>query len=614
MTNKTIRTSSQWLLIILLITSSILPGVSDSVAATTENASSNQSIDNMQDESEESVDVWMPDKNLQQAVANQLNISISDITKDKLQNLIKLSALMRSIDSIQGLEYATNLTDLDLMFNNISDISYLSNLIHLRSLNLNENQNINDISSLNNLLNLEALQLGGNQISDITPLSDLKNLNFLNLTDNQISNINAVSNLINLNDFSASSNQISDVTPLTGLNNLTSLNLNRNQISDISPISGLTSLETLSVGTNQIKDVSSLRNLTNITGWYSLNIQSNQITDISSLGAIDKESIWADFQNATLPKQVAESIEEIKIKNPIKGLSVVQPYLISIDNIQDNSNVLYYPEEDTFGFRDLSVGTHQVQLKWESETGPYDSNKFEGSANFELEVVPQVGANVTVHYVDESGKSIPNVSSQTISGNVGDSYDASTDTYKLIIDGYTLDESKLPSNGKGTLSEQAQTVTYVYTKNPVKATDVTINYVDESGEAIPNVSSQTISGNVGDSYDASTDTYKLKIDGYTLDESKLPTNAKGTLSDQAQTVTYVYIKSEVNPANSESKPDNKLGFNDKNNKQGTTATTQHGLPATGENERMTRMSIILGLVLLSVGMIISIFRFKKVNK
>ncbi|PHA05533.1 cell surface protein, partial [Bacillus sp. AFS051223] len=77
-------------------------------------------------------------------------------------------------------------------------------------------------------------------------------------------------------------------------------------------------------------------------------------------------------------------------------------------------------------------------------------------------------------------------------------------------------------------------------KNPVKAADVTVNYVDEDGKAIPSVSPQTISGNVGDSYDTTTDVYKLAIDGYTLDEGKLPTNSKGTLTGQAQTVTYVY--------------------------------------------------------------------------
>ena len=154
---------------------------------------------------------------------------------------------------------------------------------------------------------------------------------------------------------------------------------------------------------------------------------------------------------------------------------------------------------------------------------------------------PIPAADVTVEYVDTEGNEIH--ASQTISGNVGDSYDASTEKYQLTIEGYTLDQSQLPENSKGMFSETAQTVTYIYTKNPVPAADVTIEYVDLGGNEIH--ASQTISGNVGDSFDVSTDQYKLSIDGYTLDESQLPENSKGVFSETAQTITYIYTKNPV---------------------------------------------------------------------
>ena len=154
---------------------------------------------------------------------------------------------------------------------------------------------------------------------------------------------------------------------------------------------------------------------------------------------------------------------------------------------------------------------------------------------------PIPAADVTVEYVDTEGNEIH--ASQTISGNVGDSFDVSTDQYKLSIDGYTLDESQLPENLKGVFSETAQTVTYVYTKNPIPAADVTVEYVDTEGEEIH--SPQTISGNVGDSYDASTEKYQLKIEGYTLDQIQLPENSKGMFSETAQTITYIYTKNPV---------------------------------------------------------------------
>ncbi|MGF1919604.1 MucBP domain-containing protein, partial [Enterococcus faecalis] len=143
--------------------------------------------------------------------------------------------------------------------------------------------------------------------------------------------------------------------------------------------------------------------------------------------------------------------------------------------------------------------------------------------------------NVTVKYVDEAGKEIHDA--QTLSGKLGTAYDATTQTYKLAIPGYTLDEDKLPANGKGTFKEAAQTVTYVYKANAT-VNNVTVKYVDEAGKEIHDA--QTLSGKLGTAYDATTQTYKLAIPGYTLDEKKLPANGKGTFKEAAQTVTYVY--------------------------------------------------------------------------
>jgi uncharacterized surface anchored protein len=116
------------------------------------------------------------------------------------------------------------------------------------------------------------------------------------------------------------------------------------------------------------------------------------------------------------------------------------------------------------------------------------------------------------------------------------------------------------------------------------------------------------SGIVGEGYS----TEKKDIKGYTFKEAQGSTT--GQFTEQVQTVTYVYSKNKVNPVNPESKPENKPDSKDKSNDKGTTSSTQHSLPAAGENERMTLMSIILGLILLALGAIVSIFRFKKVNK
>ncbi|EKA2552538.1 MucBP domain-containing protein [Listeria monocytogenes] len=47
-----------------------------------------------------------------------------------------------------------------------------------------------------------------------------------------------------------------------------------------------------------------------------------------------------------------------------------------------------------------------------------------------------------------------------------------------VIDGYSLDTTKLPTNASGDFNNQAQQVTYVYTKEAEDIT-VTIQFVDE---------------------------------------------------------------------------------------------------------------------------------------
>ena len=154
---------------------------------------------------------------------------------------------------------------------------------------------------------------------------------------------------------------------------------------------------------------------------------------------------------------------------------------------------------------------------------------------------PVPAADVTIEYVDSEGNQLHE--SQILKGTIGEKYDASTPTYQLTIDGYTLDATQLPDNITGVFSDTAQTVTYVYTKDPVPAADVTIKYVDNEGKEIHK--SKTLTGNIGEKYDASTPTYQLTIDGYTLNTTQLPDNMTGTFSDTAQTVTYTYTKNPI---------------------------------------------------------------------
>jgi hypothetical protein len=70
--------------------------------------------------------VNIPDANLKAAIEQQLGIS-SDPTCEQMQSLTQLTAEYSNIQSLEGLQYATSLTDLDLGGNQISDIQPLVN-------------------------------------------------------------------------------------------------------------------------------------------------------------------------------------------------------------------------------------------------------------------------------------------------------------------------------------------------------------------------------------------------------------------------------------------------------------------------------------------------------
>lgn len=268
-----------------------------------------------------------------------------------------------------------------------------------------------------------------------------------------------------------------------------------------------------------------------------------------------------------------------------------------------NGEPLDFENFDVEGSVDTSkVGTYKVTYSLMSS---FFSSENQGTDSAVAtitvkEAQPVKGGDVTAKYIDTDGNKISDDAVKT--GNVGETYT----TEQKSIEGYTFKEVQGKPTGRFT--DQAQTVTYVYTKNeiPNLTGTILVKYEDTDGNKI---SEDVVkSGTVGEGYS----TEKKDIEGYIFKEVR--GNKTGKFTNQVQTVTYVYAKNKANPVTPEPKPENKPDSNDKNNNQGITSSPQHGLPATGENERMTMMSIILGLILLALGAVISISRLKKVNK
>jgi len=89
--------------------------------------------------------VYFADARLKAAVEQTLGVT--DPTASDMLGLTNLYASWRGISDLTGLEYATNLTWLDLNHNQISDLSPLAGLTNLTQLGLWSNQ-ISDLSPL----------------------------------------------------------------------------------------------------------------------------------------------------------------------------------------------------------------------------------------------------------------------------------------------------------------------------------------------------------------------------------------------------------------------------------------------------------------------------------
>jgi len=181
--------------------------------------------------------------------------------------------------SLDGIQYFTSLTNLDLSGSQVRDVSALGSLTNLTSLNLS-NTEVSDVSALGSLTNLTSLDLANTPTRDVSALGSLMNLTSLSLSVTGVSDVSALGNLTNLTSLSLFKTYVRDVSALGSLTNLTSLDLTGTQVRDVSALGSLTNLTSLNLIDTQISDVSALGGLTNLT---SLNLTNTEVSNVSAL-------------------------------------------------------------------------------------------------------------------------------------------------------------------------------------------------------------------------------------------------------------------------------------------------------------------------------------------
>jgi len=117
--------------------------------------------------------VHFPDINLEKRIKEALNVK--EISVETLFKLKTFCADSSGIESLKGLEFATNLTKLNVSKNKLKDISVLSSLKKLKVFEAPYNK-ISSISVLSTLPELRRINIACNEIEDMSPIANLINL------------------------------------------------------------------------------------------------------------------------------------------------------------------------------------------------------------------------------------------------------------------------------------------------------------------------------------------------------------------------------------------------------------------------------------------------------
>ncbi|EIS8277321.1 MucBP domain-containing protein [Listeria monocytogenes] len=404
------------------------------------------------------------------------------------------------------------------------------------------------------LINEVNRQLAPKKVGVDLTFDDLAKIKIISLSNKSLTGEvpPEIKNLVSLEKLLLYSNNLSGEIPaeLGELTNLSELRLDYNQFTGKIP-DGLGKISEITLQNNRLVGQVPLSLYENRTGENEVNVSGNQVTINSKQS---EPSVYSAY-TFVYPSSTPEYSGHIKANNSfISNLTNdmnLTPFLKNSPTFI-NLQVVYMFNSELFDGHDVTItdtndgkvlydgaltsdisipltnfksGIHVINVMLDNAP-----NNPQNQTTFLIDILPVAAHDLTVNYVDEAGAEIHEP--QTVSGNVGDDYDVTTPEFELSIDKYELDTEQMPTNGIGTLSSEAQTVTYVYKK--MEGAPVTVKYVDENGNEI--TTSDTLTGKLDDSYQAKA----KEIAGFTLDNSKLPANASGVFETNPQTVTYVY--------------------------------------------------------------------------
>jgi len=189
------------------------------------------------------------------AESGQTVLDLGDLSLDSLPGELRTLTQLRHLSlGRASLEIKANdrviwCTELERKRATLTDLSPLSALTHLRSLDLSYASQLRDLAPLSPLSNLEQLNLYGCiSITEITPLANLRSLAVLSLAALPLSEISPLADLDKLEHLSMENcRQFSNLEPLANIKSLSHLYVKKCPIWDVHPLTSLPRLTQLSL-------------------------------------------------------------------------------------------------------------------------------------------------------------------------------------------------------------------------------------------------------------------------------------------------------------------------------------------------------------------------------
>ncbi|MBC2099950.1 hypothetical protein HCJ70_12935 [Listeria booriae] len=368
----------------------------------------------------------------------------------------------------------------------------------------NPMRNIEGVQYLHNLKRLYIGDSGGwsGVVENLDRLAGLDKLERLSIVNNKVQDISGIKNLTNLTYLNLTDNKITDAGPIAGLTKLEYINLDmRNNIQSLAPFWQLTNLKKLYL-TTSVSDFRPLQHLPLIQD------SSNTWELRSEVQLPDAYVGEPVFMQAFDPFGEASTYGSVKLDGKLRGGKYTTPYMRWEESGEKGQVTFQGPKDGASSGNFMSVVFKQRVLPAKATVQP-----------------------VTVRYVDEKGEVL--APEERLTGVLGEAYEAQSKT----INGYQL--TKEPANRVGTFSTEAQTVTFVYTKEAIPVSQaVTVRHLDTEGKVV--APEEVLTGALGDTYEAQA---KI-VSGYRL--VTIPTNQTGTFGTEAQAVTFIYAQ-EIAP-------------------------------------------------------------------